>query len=190
MNMDDSECDTYNMCSMMAGGMDMGGMDMVMTFGDWDQYKLKFLFYTWDITTKTQFAFTWFAVIAATILYKGVNYFLILIEEDMRSVMLTGHPLKSKYEEFDEPINKNTGSSASLMNKEPDSGVLQRLRIKHAVFQGLNYGMALMLMLVAMTYNPTLFLGLMIGYGIGDYIFSFHVIKTKFKSVGEQTECH
>lgn len=45
------------------------------------------------------------------------------------------------------------------------------LRILHAVLSGLNYGVALLLMLVAMTFNPSLFVALMFGYGVGDFIF-------------------
>ena len=44
-------------------------------------------------------------------------------------------------------------------------------RILHAILSGLNYGIALMLMLIAMTYNPSLFLALIIGYCTGDFIF-------------------
>ena len=45
------------------------------------------------------------------------------------------------------------------------------LRALHALASGFNYGVALLLMLVAMTYNPSLFLALMFGYALGDFIF-------------------
>ena len=45
------------------------------------------------------------------------------------------------------------------------------LRLLHSILSGLNYGMALMLMLVAMTFNPSLFLALVIGFSIGDFVF-------------------
>lgn len=44
-------------------------------------------------------------------------------------------------------------------------------RLIHAVLSGLNYGLALLLMLVAMTYNPSLFLALVVGYALGDFVF-------------------
>lgn len=45
------------------------------------------------------------------------------------------------------------------------------LRLLHSVLSGLNYGLALLLMLVAMNYNPNLFIALITGYAIGDFIF-------------------
>ena len=45
------------------------------------------------------------------------------------------------------------------------------LRILHSILAGLNYGLALLLMLVAMTYNPSLLIALIVGYAIGDFIF-------------------
>jgi hypothetical protein len=44
-------------------------------------------------------------------------------------------------------------------------------RVLHAVLSGLNYGLALLLMLIAMTYNPSLFMALIVGYSFGDFIF-------------------
>lgn len=46
-----------------------------------------------------------------------------------------------------------------------------QLRVLHSLLSGYNYGVALMLMLVAMTYHPALFLALVVGYTIGDYVF-------------------
>ena len=40
----------------------------------------------------------------------------------------------------------------------------------HGLLGGLKYGLSLMLMLVAMSYNPSLFLALMIGYFAGDFM--------------------
>ena len=44
-------------------------------------------------------------------------------------------------------------------------------RLLHAFVAAIMYGFALMLMLVAMTFNPNLFISLMIGYGVGDLLF-------------------
>ena len=45
------------------------------------------------------------------------------------------------------------------------------LRLLHSVLSGLNYGLALFLMLMAMSYNPSIFVSLITGYAIGDFIF-------------------
>jgi hypothetical protein len=44
-------------------------------------------------------------------------------------------------------------------------------RLCHAIVAGLTYGLALLLMLIAMTYNRYLFLSLIIGYMLGDFLF-------------------
>ena len=51
------------------------------------------------------------------------------------------------------------------------SDMTTRSRLLHAALSGLNYGLAMMLMLVVMTYNPNLFVALVVGYAIGDYYF-------------------
>lgn len=45
------------------------------------------------------------------------------------------------------------------------------LRLLHSIMAGVNYGIALLLMLIAMTFNPSLFLALVVGYTIGDFLF-------------------
>lgn len=45
------------------------------------------------------------------------------------------------------------------------------LRATHAALSGLSYLWSLLLMLVAMTYNPGLFVALVLGYALGDFLF-------------------
>lgn len=45
------------------------------------------------------------------------------------------------------------------------------LRVTHALLSGLSYCLALLLMLAAMTYNPGIFVALVVGYAVGDYLF-------------------
>jgi hypothetical protein len=59
--------------------------------------------------------------------------------------------------------------TGSMESTAPSQYML--LRALHALISGFNYGVALLLMLVAMTYNPSLFLALMFGYALGDFIF-------------------
>lgn len=44
-------------------------------------------------------------------------------------------------------------------------------RARYAVISAGCYTLALLLMLIAMTYNSGLFIMLVLGYGIGDYLF-------------------
>lgn len=61
------------------------------------------------------------------------------------------------------------------------------VKLLHSFMSSLKYGLGLMLMLIAMTFNPSLFLALMIGYLIGDYIccdFRLNKKINKSKEVG------
>ena len=57
-------------------------------------------------------------------------------------------------------------------------------RVLHSILSGLNYGIALLLMLIAMTYNPSLFLALIVGYALGDFLFFSQMRPSSF------SECH
>jgi Ctr copper transporter family len=59
------------------------------------------------------------------------------------------------------------------------------LRVLHSVLAGYNYGVALVLMLIAMTFNPSLFLALVVGYTFGDFMF-FARMKPQSSSI----DCH
>jgi hypothetical protein len=148
------------------GGIDMG-MGMVMTFGSWSDYQvyfasilppcfdlelfmqLKLLFDFWDIQTKTQFALSWFFVVAAACAYHGLKFLISHLElKILRS---------SSYESILTDSNQSTPSWRKWLSRCP--GKRQFLeRLLHASLSATNYGLALLLMLVTMTYNPSLFL--------------------------------
>lgn len=68
------------------------------------------------------------------------------------------------------PVGSSSRSSTKTMEAaSPTQYIL--LRVLHAVLSGLNYGIALLLMLVAMTFNPSLLVALMFGYAVGDFMF-------------------
>jgi Ctr copper transporter family len=72
-------------------------------------------------------------------------------------------------------------------NRERELGSSKyiQLRLLHSLLSGYNYGVALLLMLVAMTYNPALFLALVVGYTIGDYVFY-----ARMTPRSSSNECH
>lgn len=59
------------------------------------------------------------------------------------------------------------------------------LRVLHSLLSGYNYAVALLLMLVAMTYNPGLFLALVVGYTFGDFVFYARMTPRSMSN-----ECH
>lgn len=91
------------------------------------------------------------------------------------------------------PVNEDANEVSRLrqstesVNRErllgPSNFLL--LRLLHSVLSGYNYGVALVLMLIAMTFNPSLFLALVIGYALGDFIFY-----AKMKPQSSSIDCH
>ena len=141
---------------------------MTMTFTPWTDYKLKIVFDSWDVTTKWQFAFSWLAVVLITIGYQALKHY-------MERLDLLGDPFV-KHGSVDDnlihDVGKDAGAGlAGITSTGNRRAYSPKFIVYHACMVGLMYGLSLFLMLVAMTYNPWLFLALMIGYGVGGSIF-------------------
>lgn len=74
-------------------------------------------------------------------------------------------------------------SNKSLFRYVRNNNRTLLLRAFHSILTGVNYGLALLMMLIAMTYNPSLFLALVSGYSVGDFLFFS-------KSKNSVNECH
>lgn len=91
------------------------------------------------------------------------------------------------------PVNEDLNETSRLrqstesLNREKKLGpsTYLLLRLLHSVLSGYNYGVALVLMLIAMTFNPSLFLALVIGYAFGDFIFY-----ARMKPRSSSIDCH
>jgi len=115
---------------------------------------------------------------------------LVLLEEELR---LLSSLTKDDY------ANMEAGSSSKLIynnsSNNNNEGTKDRklliLRLKHAGLNGLIYALALLLMLVGMTYNPNLFLSLTLGYITGDFFFAYHSLTSNTgKNAVGQPDCH
>lgn len=149
-----------------------GGMSS--TFSTWDSYKLQLLFSGWNISERWQFALTWFAVLLAAMSLHILDCLLVSLRNSMITI------LKSEAQE----ISDVPGSNAAVAVVTTDLVVQktkrpigwQAVKIIHGLLSGMKYGLSLLLMLVAMTFNPSLFLALVIGYLVGDYVCcDFHI---------------
>ena len=161
-----------------------------MTFGSFKDYQLKLLWESWDIQEEWQFALSWLAVFLAVILYHALHFVIYSLEAVMREEKKINDtdvvPRKGSdgdIEMGDHSTDKLTGSCSTEKNGLSDNksliqtmnimGFFDSLKIRaaHALLGGISYGLAMLLMLVAMTYNPSLLLALIFGYAIGDFIF-------------------
>ena len=143
---------------MMMDDMDMDmdmSMEMTMTFQDWDEYKVTILWDQWEVKEKWQYALSWFAIVLAAAFYHVFRF----ANEWIKQQLLI-------------PNQGNADVDVGLIsNKSSTPSSTLKWRIAHALVSGASYGYALLLMLVAMTYNPGLLCALMTGYALGDFAF-------------------
>ena len=157
-----------------------------MYFTDWDVYEVTILFWTWHVTTKTQFAFSWFTILLSAAFYHFLRSMLYSIESEICQIDCK----HTKYQAFDEEacssMHANAEKSPQAVLPAGQQRYTMELRVKHAVLNAFTYMWALLLMLVAMTYNTWLFIALVLGYGIGDFVFTLQSLKKR----GLEAECH
>jgi hypothetical protein len=130
-------------------------MKMLTTFTAWHDYHVKVLFPWWNVTSKTGYAVTCIIIFLAAIFYQACRSVVCGIEFKMSKPSCSRAHLVW------------VGSMCDIF---PDSNVLL-LRILHAIAHAFTYAMGLLLMLVAMTFNPGLFVVLICGYWVGDLLF-------------------
>lgn len=143
-----------------------------MAFSSLSSYQLTLLFSSWNIEHPWQFVIAWFFVFLASIFYIYMKVVLSVLEEKIWRIK-----------------NNGSGEAVPLVGRGltlPSSNSQIKLRVMHAVLNSSTYGLALLLMLVAMTYNSALFLALVLGYGVGDFIF-FAEITLNERGTGD---CH
>lgn len=91
----------------------------------------------------------------------------------------------------DVSLMKETSAQSSKYEACIDSD--WKFSIQHALIVSFNYGLSLMLMLVAMTYNPSLFVALVFGWGLGDFFFyrrTYNLKRTMGLNYSANTSCH
>lgn len=125
--------------------MDMDDDGMRMTFASWSSYQLKIIFNSWNVTTRWEFVIAWICVFIFSIFYHWLRYILCQVE--------------------------NTYFKSRLVSDGSNAHFLSMGRFVHSIVNAMLYGSGLFMMLIAMTYNPCLFLSLVLGYATGDYLF-------------------
>jgi len=189
---------------------DMMMMMMPMTFSSWKSYKLQILFTSWDVQTVPQYIASWFLIVILCILLHVLRCSIAVISLSMK---LKREPTYMINNNIKNTIGLGFTSESSINSLPIDSSnlidssdkkrknVIDRmidilrnrpilfLRLMHASCTAINYGLSLLLMLVAMTYNPGLFLALVVGYFFGDLLTSSELINRSIRSTADDG-CH
>ena len=137
---------------------DIAGNSMTMVFDSWDTYQLQILFSTWNVQTQWQFALSWFSVAFAVIVYRYLD--------------CVAHHFHSGMKRFLTKPATNCDSTVKVdaVPLRP-IGWLQ-VKIIYGLLTAAKYSLSLFLMLIAMTYNPNLFVALFVGYFFGEVLFT------------------
>lgn len=178
-------------------------MDMVMTFQSWSSYQLQIVFEHWNVTTKWQFAGSWFAIVFLTVAYHGLKFTIAKMEALENSGNYKRYYLGDSSGANVMGLDNNNASLVTGVGSKTDAQVTGisslKYKLQHAAMTGVSYGFSLILMLVAMTYNPWLFVALMIGWTLGDFIFNpmiadlmrrTHTLSSTGGVVGSDMDCH
>ena len=133
-----------------------------MSFSSLSSYQTTLLFSSWKITTVWEYMIAWVGVFGAAAMYHRLR-----LELSVNESKITIHKLQTTNYETTPLMSSSSSSSSS---KVPSSQ-LRRICIIHSILSALSYAYALILMLIAMTYNTGLFIALIVGYGVGDFLY-------------------
>lgn len=147
---------------------------MDVSFADWDTYKVRLLFKGWDVREPWQFALTWLVVLLAAMSLHYLDCAYVSMKSSMMQV-LQQYSVKTPAEIDDEDIVVLENPTGRVpRSRRPVRWQITKLCM--GLLSAMRYAMTLFLMLTAMTYNPSLFLALVVGFFIGDFMCcDFHV---------------
>ena len=184
-------------------------MMMPMTFSSWKSYKLQILFTSWDVQTVPQYIASWFLIVLLCIVSHVLRYSVGIISlsiklkreptymiNNIKNTIGLGFTSESSINsaaiDNSHLIDSSDKKKQNFIDRVIDilkNRTLLFLRLIHALFTAINYGLSLLLMLVAMTYNPGLFLALVVGYFFGDLLTSSEMINRSIRSTADDG-CH
>ncbi|CAF0796221.1 unnamed protein product [Rotaria sordida] len=166
--------------AMQAGhGLHMKDMMMMaMTFHG--GYKEQILFNQWNTQTTGAFAASWFAIFFVAVLYEALKTFRdALARRDVcETCTQTGNRQQTLIrpdDQQDERFNANdVVSPIRIENRQINRARL--LSVSHAiqtVLHIIQMALSYLLMLIAMTFNIYLFLAIILGAGLGHFLFGW-----------------
>ena len=154
-----------------------------MTYCGWSDYKLKIVFEHWNVTSQGMFVLSWFAVVLMVIAHSALKYYIERLDA-------TGDCFSPKKSAEGVAMDSNLLIDGKLDQRECFS-------YKFLAYRGFlaacSYGISLLLMLIAMTFQPWLLVALMIGYGIGEACFYSRtrvIRKINGSAKGACIDCH
>jgi len=139
-----------------------------MVFSSWDTYRLQLLFSSWKIETPWQFVLSWFAVAFSVIVWHFLECTIHSLDQGIVTFLVQTNPLPEGQEV--EQLYKLTQFRGTRPRAKRPIGWLL-MKIFRGFLQACKYTLSIFLMLVGMSFNPSLMLALFVGYWVGDIVF-------------------
>lgn len=134
------------------------------TFSDWGSYQCHLLFNGWDINKQWQFTLTWFAVLATVVVIHLLECAILSMKTSMLQILQA----QNDTDEVDHTATKFKSTAKTGRLIRPYGWLVIKMVL--SIISGIRYALFLMLMLVAMSFNTSLFIALLFGYLVGDYV--------------------
>jgi hypothetical protein len=145
-------------------------VDEHITFSDWSSYQCHLLFNGWNVDKQWEFSLTWFAVLSAVVVIHLLECAILAMKTSMLQILQA----QGDTDESDHTATVSRSTATTRKRIRPYGWIAIKMVL--SIISGIRYALFLMLMLVAMTFNTSLFIALLFGYFAGDYICcDFHV---------------
>jgi hypothetical protein len=149
-------------------GASSSSSSMSETFSDWSSYQLQLLFRGWSIDTPWQFTLTWFAILILVACLHLVECASTSMKHSMLQILSKRNKLKTS------EAGDDSSDASEPTRSRPFGWAL--IKMIFGIISGIRYGLSLMLMLIATSYNPSIFVALVLGFFAGDFLCcDFHV---------------
>ncbi|CAF4035599.1 unnamed protein product [Rotaria sp. Silwood2] len=159
-------------------GFHMKDMMMAMTFHG--GYKEQILFDQWYTQTSGAFVASWFAVFFVAVLYEGLKTFRdALARRDICETCTSTENRQHALIRPDDRQDERSGENDLVSPNRTENRSTYRVRllsVSHLIqtlLHILQMALSYLLMLVAMTFNTYLFFAIVLGAGLGHFLFGW-----------------
>lgn len=135
-------------------------------FDGFAEYQVKILFQGWLTVTVWQFALSCIGLFSFSIVYHLLKWLRVRLEKSIRGVM---HRMSDRYiaEETENLVKKNSIENGAGNSRER-ARELVGLYVALFVLSTVQTTLWLLLSMANMTFNPWVFMSIVLGYSIGD----------------------
>lgn len=154
----------------------MGDAGMPTAFLPFQSYKIQLLFQGWNVQEPWQFALTFLAIVLMGATVHVLECVSLSMKNSMIATLIKSNNKPDMIGEDGSRFAVATETNDSQVKKMNRPTGWCGIKVINGVLAGLRYSLTLILMLVVMSFNPLLFMALLMGNFVGDFICcDFHI---------------